>query len=389
MLNKNEFGNLVKAYRKQRGWTQGELADKWGYSRGYVSQIEAGIRRLDSTIQLIRLADLLDIPQERLEAIGKGIPTRQKSQASLDDNSEILQMLLAPGREMVHLAYIVWLGDQAPIFEERLRDLVIGLEQALTAYHGEFRQPAQQLLAYTHQMRGRIALDRLDFAAASGHFSAVIELGEELSDPDIITMGHAYQGSILRKRGRFQSALRSYEMARPFAAASESDTRGVYHLMLSTVHADAGHEQDFLRAIDAALAIAADQRESIDGLANDFSLDDVLWAKAGGFSELWMPEKALGVYAQTDQLRPWRPMREQGAYLIDKGEAYLRLGELEQGVKLSLEGLRLAETYRSKRHIGWIEKTYSRLLPLPFGQDKLLRELGEELAESRQKQKGW
>jgi transcriptional regulator with XRE-family HTH domain len=44
--NGNEFGKLVKAYRKQRGWTQGELAEKWGYTREYVSHIEAGRRKL-------------------------------------------------------------------------------------------------------------------------------------------------------------------------------------------------------------------------------------------------------------------------------------------------------------------------------------------------------
>ena len=81
-LNKNAFGELVKAYRKQRGWTQGELAERWGYSRGYVSLIEAGRKKLDSVAQVVRLADILDIPQEKLEAIGRGIPTRQSKTAS-------------------------------------------------------------------------------------------------------------------------------------------------------------------------------------------------------------------------------------------------------------------------------------------------------------------
>jgi hypothetical protein len=47
-----------------------------------------------------------------------------------------------------------------------------------------------------------MAFDRLDFAAASGHFSEMIDLGIELNDPDIITIEMVYQGSLLRKRGR-------------------------------------------------------------------------------------------------------------------------------------------------------------------------------------------
>jgi hypothetical protein len=52
--------------------------------------------------------------------------------------------------------------------------------------------------------------------------------------------------------------------------------------------------------------LAADQKESIVGLANDFSLDDALWAKAGGYAELWKPAEALKVFEETDRLRPFR-----------------------------------------------------------------------------------
>lgn len=390
VLSKNGFGQLVKAYRKQRGWTQEELAERWGYTSSYVSQIENGKRKLDSASQLVRLADILDIPSEKLEAIGKGIPERKtKEHVSKGEDSAVLQMLLAPGRDMVRLSYLVWLADQHPVFEESLRELVFNLDQTLTAYRGEFVKPAQQLLAYAHQMKGRIAFDRLDFAAASGHFSEMIDLGQELNDADIITTGMAYQGSILRKRGRFETALRNFEAAKPFAEVASSNTQGVYYLMVSTVYADAGQEHGFLQAIDSALNIALDAKDSIDSLANDFSLDDVLWAQAGGFSELWKPEKALEIYKETDRLRPFRPLREQGAYVIDKGEAYLRLGDLDQGVKLSLKGLQLASEYKSKRHIGWIDKTYNRLLVLPFGKDKRLYTLRDALAESKQKQADW
>src|SRR6266480_5666983 len=73
-ISGNTFGKLVRAYREQRHWTQEELAEKWGYTREYVSQIERGKRKLDRTDQVVRLAEILDIPYERLEAIGKGIP---------------------------------------------------------------------------------------------------------------------------------------------------------------------------------------------------------------------------------------------------------------------------------------------------------------------------
>ena len=390
VLDKNEFGRLVRAYREQRGWTQEELAERWGHSRAYISQIEGGRRKVDSTAQLVRLADILDIPQEKLEAIGRGIPQRKvKVTSPKEADDAILQVLLAPGRDMVRLAYMVWLGDQHPVFEESLHDLIVEIDQALSLYHGEFVKPAQHLLAYAHQMKGRIAFDRLDFAAASGHFSEMIELGQELNDADIITTGMAYQGSILRKRGRFETALRSYEAARPYAEVASSGTRGTYYLMLATVHADAGQEDGFLRATDAALEIAADLKDSIENLANDFSLDDALWAQAGGLIELWKPEKSLEIFKETDRLRPFRPLREQGAYLINKGKAYLFMGDLDRGIKLSLRGLQLARKYKSRRHVGWLERTYHRVLTLPFGKDKRLNDLRDALLEVKGEQSDW
>lgn len=386
MLNRNAFGQLVKSYRQQRGWTQEELGECWGHTRAYVSQVELGTRKLDSMTQVTRLADILDIPQQKLDEIGRGIPKRNiavdKPQQA--DNA-ILQMLLAPSRDMVQLSYMLWVADQAPILEEKLQELTITLDQALISYHGEFLKPAQQLLAYTHQMRGRMAFDRLDFAAASGHFSEMIDLGYELNDPDIITMAMVYQGSLLRKRGRFETAIRCFEAAKPYADAATEATKGIYHINLSTVYADSNQEDPFLDSVDAALAIATEMKQSITGLANDFSLDDVLWAKAGGFSELWKPDEALKVYEETDRLRPFRPLRELGAYTIDKGEAYLRLGDLEEGITLSLRGIELATEYQSKRQLGWVEKTYNRLRVLPIGKEKKLDMLHDALVEAKRK----
>src|SRR5579885_383995 len=55
VLNSNAFGQLVRSYRQQRGWTQEELGERWGYTRAYVSQIEQGKRKLDSMTQVLRL----------------------------------------------------------------------------------------------------------------------------------------------------------------------------------------------------------------------------------------------------------------------------------------------------------------------------------------------
>jgi transcriptional regulator with XRE-family HTH domain len=386
VLNKDTFGQLVRSYRQQRGWTQEELAERWGHARVYVSQIERGKRKLDSMTQVMRLADILDIPQQKLEEIGRGIPKRKiEIQKPEQADTAILQMLLAPGRDMVRLSYLTWIADQHPVIEESLRNLISQLDQALISYHGELMNPTQQLLAYAHQMLGKIAFDRLDFAAASGHFAEMIDFGEELHDPDIITLGMTLQGSLLRKRGRFEHAIRCFNATKPYADVASVGVQGVRHNLMARLYYDSGNEQEFLRAINLALEIAEHMKDSITGLANDFSLDEVLQEQASGYTELRKPEKAIEIYQQTDRLRTFRPLRDQGAYIINKAQAYLQLENLNQGIELSLKGLQLASEYQSKRHIGWVEKSYNRLRVLPIGKEKRLHILKEALEEAKKK----
>jgi transcriptional regulator with XRE-family HTH domain len=389
-LNNPDFGRLVKAYRGQRGWTQEQLAERWGHTREYVSQIERGKSKLDSVAQVVRLADILDIPQERLESIGRGIPQRKIEVSSPKEADDaILQMLLNQSRDKAKLTYVAWIADQQPTIEEDLRETSIKLEKALTSYRGEFVKPAQQLLAYNHMMQGRIVYDRLDFAASNGHYSEMIDIGQELNDADIITIGMVRQGSILRKRGRYESALRCFEAAKSFAEVAAPNVQGARLVHIATAYADMGDEQQFYRYSSLALDIASDIQPDISSLANEFSVDEVLISQATGFSAVWKPEKALEIYRETDRLRPFRPLRDHGRYMIEKGQAHLYAGDLDEGINLSLKGLKQAEEYKSKRHIGWIDTAYNRVKMLPIGVDKRLKSLREALREAHQKQDKW
>ncbi|WP_066649385.1 helix-turn-helix domain-containing protein [Christensenella timonensis] len=63
-----QIGNNIRKYRKAKHWTQQELADEVGMSRGYLSQIEASTNKaMLSVYMLIAIAEALDIaPRELL-----------------------------------------------------------------------------------------------------------------------------------------------------------------------------------------------------------------------------------------------------------------------------------------------------------------------------------
>lgn len=54
---------------------------------------------------------------------------------------------------------------------------------------------------------------------------------------------------------------------------------------------------------------------------------------------LWLPEKALEIYTQTDTLKPFRPIRELGSYTIIKAQAHAYSGDIEEGVSLAIQGI--------------------------------------------------
>jgi transcriptional regulator with XRE-family HTH domain len=61
----DRFPETLKALRNRAGYTQAELADKAGISRGYLARLEIG--RQDPTLSVLRgLAKALNVPVARL-----------------------------------------------------------------------------------------------------------------------------------------------------------------------------------------------------------------------------------------------------------------------------------------------------------------------------------
>lgn len=384
----SDFGKLVRNYRLQRQWSQQQLADRWGHSREYVSQIERGKRKLDHVEQVNRLADILEIPSERLDAIGKGVPHR-KNEADRASNADdvLLEALLQPAQSTVKLSWLVWHGDGDTTVIDDLAALIAKLETALQLYRGAFRRQSQQLLAYACEMMGKIAFDRLNYIEASGYFNEMVQLGQELQDANIIALAMIHQGDLLRKRGRYELAIRCLEAAHTYIDVSDSYISGTRWQILARAYYEYGLEANFLKAIDQAEKIALQTQQSLNTMAHEFNVVEVLQERAQGYSMLWQPHKALEIYQQTDKLKPFRPMRDLGSYTIIKAQAHAYNGDLEEGVKLALSGLELARGYHSARHVARIQKMYDRLKASPLGQHQLLRDLQDALMSGEEKKR--
>lgn len=385
-ISSNTFGKLVRAYREQRKWTQEELAEQWGHTREYVSQVERGRRKLDRTDQVVRLAEILEIPYEHLEAIGKGLPQQRLVAQRVEEADDVLlQTLLEPAQAAVKLSWLVWYANSDTSITDNLAQLTAKLEDAITDRRGTLLKPAQLLLAHAHEMMGKIAFDQLAYPTASGHFQQMHELGEELNNPDIIALSMIRQGDLLRRRGRYELAIRCLEAALPFANAGGMSTRGLLWQTIARTHAEYQQKDAFLRAMDKAQEAADHIQPELDTTSNQFTLIGVLQERGQGHTLLGEPEEALKIYRESERIQPFRPMRDQGILIIQKAQAHAYHGDIERGVKLALQGLRLAQAYHSKRHISRVQRMYDRLMVTPFRKDSQLEALYEALRKLQTK----
>ncbi len=228
-------------------------------------------------------------------------------------------------------------------------------------------------------MMGKITFDRLEFTTAGGHFQEMHELGEEINDPDIIVLSMIHQGDLLRRRGRYELAIRCLQATIPFTNASTVATQGLLWQIMARTYAEYGHKSSFLEAIDKAEEAATNLQSTLDATSNQFNLIDVMQEQGQGHTLLWEPEKAIEIYKQSERLKPFRPLRDIGVLTILKAQSHAYAGNIDQGVKFALEGLELAKGYDSKRHISRIQRMYDRLSVTPLGKHPGLRDLKEAL----------
>jgi transcriptional regulator with XRE-family HTH domain len=95
-----EFATVLRAYRKEWGWSQGDLAVKWSYSFETISAWERR-KRFPSGPEVPRIAKLLGMGPEELAAIviaSKGGPLR-KGASTASHHEELAQPVpFADGR---------------------------------------------------------------------------------------------------------------------------------------------------------------------------------------------------------------------------------------------------------------------------------------------------
>ncbi len=386
-MEHNAFGKLVRACREQRGWKQDELAERWGFTREYVSLVERGKRKLDRPEPVTRLADILGITEEQLTRAGKSRPPKQFSaQQGVERDDLLLQALLEPAETTVKLSWLIWQGNgMLPDLTRNLQNLEHRLNEALGIYHGQFHQPVLRILASVHELLGKQAVERTAAQEAIKHFQEMYDIAEELRDSDLLILAMIHQAAMLRRKGRFEASFRRLEAAEKCSHRASRWLRGFLWKMYARHFYIYGDEQGFLRSIDRAANLVENTEATVETITNSFDKLGVLQERAQGYTLLWQPEKALMIYQQTDKMHPIRPLRKQSLYHIVKAQALCYSGDLCTGIEHALIGLQMAENLGSCRYVLHLQQMADRLSATPIGKERVMQNLRSKILDTRYK----
>jgi transcriptional regulator with XRE-family HTH domain len=393
-MDHNAFGKLVRSCREQRGWKQGELAERWGFTREYVSQIERGKRKLDRPEQMTRLADVLGISEQQLARVGRRrSPKQPAARQGTEGDDLLLQALLEPAETTIKLSWLIWQGNGLlPELTCNLQNLERRLNEALGLYHGQFRQPVLRVLASVHELLGKQAVERTAAQEAIKHFQEMYDIAEELGDSDLLILAMIHQAAMLRRKGRFEASFRRLEAAEKCTHSASRWLRGFLWKMYARNFYVYGDEQGFLRSIDRATNLVENTEATVDTITNSFDKLGVSQERAQGYTLLQQPEKALTIYQEIDKMYPFRPLRKQSLYHIVRAQAHCYSGDLRTGIEHALTGLRMAEKLGSCRYVLHLQQMSDRLNVTSIGKEQLMQDLRSEILDTRYKlcgEHGW
>ena len=325
------MGAILKATREAAGLSLQAMARRAHYSKGYLSNVEAGKRR--ATPEIVAAYD---------RALGDDV-----------DRRELLLGLMA--------------------------GVVSTLERAATAANrDDRRRHVLRLLGQTHQAMGETAFDQLKLTEAARHFRAARDLGVESGDPDMTAMALVQLGDIGRRRQAYGSALRLLDASDHHAAAAGLLTQVWRWQTLARAYAEMGERSPFERAIDRAEQLA--ERISAEyHQEGDHSPRGVRLERGHGLTLLGDPAAALAIY---DLCFPptFHSERERGSFTIIRAQALAHAGHLDEGVRLAIEGINLARGYHSPRHLSRVQRMHDRLAAVWPRTEPRLLELREALA---------
>lgn len=383
------FSEIIKIYRKRKGYTQSEAAHSMGYSVETIKAWESE-RRYPAPDKIPQLASLLEMDSQLLtEAINVSRTESyiQKNLRKLDRNqvnrlNEAVQ--LDQAETIISLAWDAWFAAKPGQATREVYRLLPELDQVYrTASSSDYIFRTRYLLTKSHELLGTIQLDAMQRNVGLYHYVQAHRLAIEAHDIDQAALYAALIGDVRRQDNK-EKAIRIIEEALAQATNARKATRSNILQLLAFTYADTGRSSEFERTINEAVDLLSFSGEGKDSNRKDFSHFELFEMRGKGSRDLGNPIEALRYLDLAEQsLRTEiAPPRWYALLDISKAQTYCDLGDLQDGIALASRGFLRAYECHSLRQMHRVRKLLRKLESGFYQGDRLVKELHELLYET-------
>jgi transcriptional regulator with XRE-family HTH domain len=398
---------LLLTARRQKGWSQQQLADFAEISASTVGRAERGepirvdnIERLCACLQrtpeqlgLVHTEDEDVNRRQAIKTIGSaGASVIIASQGIDGEIDRLLARKLTRLQNWVvdsledgtRLRWQLYYTSRNSLTENGLLSQIARLEQ-LADDGGDQHQRVCRILAQNYQLAGSVARDRFQYTKALEFFQKAEKLHEDTQLPDLTATAIARQAiALLRKDPEryLDQSLTLYSSALDTVKHAEPYTQAYVFSHNAEALARKGDYDGCIKSLDQAEALLS--RAVNIPIEEDFayvhpSLQSL--ADSRGECYLWLgkPEKGLE-YLQAAQKRLNQKMsRNSCRLLMLQSEAYLAAGQPDACVQQALKGLEVAHTLESTSNINWASEILTKLRSSAFRNEPVVGELYEAI----------
>jgi transcriptional regulator with XRE-family HTH domain len=381
------YGQTIKEYRKLKGWTQAQLAEKWpskgeGVNTRYIQDIEYGDKKIKDPELLRKISSLLDIPlilfglSEYDPFNPTALPGEGKHlyQETLNVTETLIQQTLA-------------MRSIAPL--PQVQKSAASLKKLFTYFLKELPIPAKleksflRLYAQEQSIQGLMYFENKKYMEALQAFYRMHDSAVQAEDPILIAHSLQKIGVELKRIGLIDEAINALEEARDISFRAGSVVAAFTNAYLAHMYSTNGETLRFERTINTAIALAEPMGQGY-GDGTDFvfqKLSGILVFKSRGFLRVGRPEETLKLHEEVkrqvqDDTNLWLDWK---LYLY-KARAYLAYKDVEGCIAAAKECFEGVGTWRSPHRLKQAGELIEDIHKAGYGHLKAVRQFQEDLS---------
>jgi transcriptional regulator with XRE-family HTH domain len=398
---------LLLAARRQKGWSQQQLADFAEISSSTVGRAERGepirvdnIERLCTCLQrtpeqlgLVHIEDEDVNRRQAMKTIGAAGASVVLASQGID--REINRLLVRKLTRMQHwvvesledgtrLRWQLYYTSRNSLTEDGLLSQVARLEQ-LADDGGDHYRYVCRILAQNYQLAGSLARDRFQYTKSLEYFQKAERLHEDTQLSDLTAAAVTRQGvALLRKDPEryLQKSLALYNSALNTAKRAEPYTKAYVYSRYAEALARKGNYDECIKALDQAemlLSSVANVPIEEDFAYVRLTLQSLADSRGECYVLLGKPEKGLEHLQAAQKGLDQKMSRNTCRLLMQQAEAYLAAGLPDTSVHQALHGLEVARGLESTSNINWACEIHAKLRSSAFRNEPVVDQLYEAI----------